>query len=102
MDWHTDNYEADPSLGDLEAVSVLNAVVTLKGSAEYSWKDPETGEIRSVVTKPGTVVLSRSGDIHDLPQVEHAVGPPIADVDGDCQRVALLLAFTVNENREEV
>lgn len=88
MGWHTDNYEPDPDLGtgQMQDLGVLNGVVTLHGEAEYFWKDPADGAVSSVHTKPGMLVLTRSGDLNGLPQIEHKVDSPTTS-----KRVVLLL-----------
>ncbi len=92
MNWHFDNYNIvdtnpDPKLKD---IGVLNGVLTLKGTAIYFYKDPDTQEVHRFKVGPGTLVITRSGDIDDLSQVEHAVSAPQGD---DKERVALLMTL---------
>lgn len=95
MPFHMDQYEVnedDP--GYLRDMRVLNGILTLKGRANYQYKDPATGKIETILTKPGTLVITRSGDIDALPQVEHGVGSPLPTEDGEPEnRIVLLLAF---------
>ena len=93
MKWHFDNSSIvdtnpDPSLKD---IGVLNGVLTLKGSAIYFYKDSDTQKVHRLEVGPGTLVITRAGDIDDLPQIEHAVSAPLGE---DKERVALLMTLS--------
>lgn len=95
MEWHFDNYAPNPDLGPaLEPYGVINGALTLKGRADYYFKDPQSGETGRIEVGPGTLVLTRSGDLGNLRQIEHAVGPPWADQNGDTERIVLLITMT--------
>lgn len=94
MPAHTDNYGDKFSLADKEKaeISILNGVVTLMGEADYSYLDPETNKWETIRVKPGTLLISRSGDIQGLPQIKHAVSPPQTNDSGELsERIVLLL-----------
>lgn len=94
MDWHTDNYGSYSDEAS-EPHDVLNGVLTLKGIADYSYKNPNTSiEQVPVRVTPGTLVLTRSGELEDLPQVEHKVSAPVGS-----ERLVLLLKPVLSFNR---
>lgn len=72
--------------------------LTLSGEATYLWRDPITGDVKSVIVQPGTLLLSRSGESEFGPQIEHAVGPPrqpgTVEAPIPSTRVALLMSMS--------
>lgn len=94
MPWHTDNYEPNDSFpAESQHIGVLNGVLTLSGMTNYYYKDPETGEVFAFKVKPGTLVVSRSGDLDGLEQVEHMVDAPEEGANGERERIALLISL---------
>jgi len=92
QDWHTDNYEEDVSQPNyLKSMSVINGILTLKGRAIYRYKDPATSKVETIEASPGTLVLTRSGDIDGLPQIEHSVDAPLSDETGKPENRLVLL-----------
>ncbi len=92
QEWHTDNYEvSDAQPGYLANLAVINGILTLKGRAKYYYKDPVTGNVEEIETSPGTLVLTRSGDVDGLPQIEHAVDPPKKSDAGEAENRIVIL-----------
>lgn len=94
MVWHVDAYQIVELPGYLKEMSIIVGVLTLAGEAEYLYKDPDTNKDEKIITKPGTLVLTRASDIDDLKTVEHAVTKPIQGAEGQKQnRIALVLSL---------
>ena len=101
MDWHFDNYGSlNPGNHETNASRLrkINGVLTLSGEATYTHKDPDIGKIIAVPAPAGSMVMTGSGDVDSLEQVEHKLTPPVASEEGlITPRLVLLLILDTGD-----